>query len=63
MAKLQRWETRYSQREAAAILYPEKDGRVRVEFDEGQRAVTPGQSLVCYFNEMVVGGGIISQTE
>lgn len=56
-------KTRYSQREAAAILYPEKDGRVRVEFDEGQRAVTPGQSLVCYFNEMVVGGGIISQTE
>ena len=52
-------KTRYSQREAAATLYPEEDGRVRVVFDEGQRAVTAGQSLVCYLNEMVVGGGII----
>lgn len=56
-------KTRYSQREAAATLYPEANGCVRVEFDEGQRAVTAGQSLVCYLDEMVVGGGIITRTE
>ncbi len=56
-------KTRYSQREAAATLYPEENGAVRAVFDEGQRAVTPGQSLVCYLGEMVVGGGIISRAE
>lgn len=52
-------KTRYSQREAAATLYPEGNGIVRVVFDEGQRAVTAGQSLVCYCGELVVGGGVI----
>ena len=56
-------KTRYSQREAEATLYPEADGRVRVVFDEGQRAVTAGQSLVCYLDETVVGGGIIVGAE
>lgn len=56
-------KTRYSQREAAATLYPEENGAVRVVFDEGQRAVTAGQSLVCYLDEMVVGGGVIASAE
>lgn len=56
-------KTRYSQREASAVLYPEENGRVRVVFDEGQRAVTAGQSLVCYLGEMVVGGGVIAAAE
>lgn len=56
-------KTRYSQREATALLYPEENGRVRVVFDEGQRAVTAGQSLVCYLDDLVVGGGIIAQAE
>ena len=56
-------KTRYSQREAEATLYREADGTVRAEFDEGQRAVTAGQSLVCYSGELVVGGGIITATE
>ena len=55
-------KTRYSQREAEATLYREPDGTVRAEFDEGQRAVTVGQSLVCYMGEVVVGGGIIIRT-
>lgn len=56
-------KTRYSQREASALLYPEENGAVRVVFDEGQRAVTAGQSLVCYLDEMVVGGGVIAKAE
>ena len=59
-------KTRYSQTEAAGTLYPEPDGTVRVEFDEPQRAVTRGQSLVCYHGdngELVVGGGIICRAE
>ncbi len=56
-------KTRYSQREATALLYPEENGLVRVVFDEGQRAVTAGQSLVCYLDDLVVGGGIIAQAK
>lgn len=52
-------KTRYSQTEAAGVLYPEEGGAVRMEFDAPQRAVTAGQSLVCYQGELVVGGGII----
>lgn len=55
-------KTRYSQREADAVLYREADGTVRAEFTEGQRAVTAGQSLVCYVGDVVVGGGIITGT-
>jgi len=38
------------------------DGRLRVEFDEPQFAVTPGQAVVCYDaenNQHVLGGGWI----
>jgi len=54
-------KTRYSQSEAPGMLFPETDGKVRMVFDTPQRAVTPGQSLVCYQGELVVGGGIIRQ--
>lgn len=53
-------KTRYSQREAEAVLHNEGDGRVRVEFADPQRAVTAGQSLVCYQGDMIVGGGVIT---
>ena len=52
-------KTRYSQSEAAAMLEPLADGCVRVTFDEPQRAVTPGQAVVFYDGEAVVGGGTI----
>ena len=56
-------KTRYSQWEASATLYPEADGRARVVFDQPQRAVTAGQSLVAYAGEAVVGGGVICGAE
>lgn len=52
---------RYSAKEAAAVISPLKDGHVRVKFEEPQRAVTPGQSVVFYNNDVIVGGGVIEQ--
>lgn len=50
---------RYSAKPAKAVLYPLENGRVKVSFEEKQRAITKGQSVVFYDGEIVVGGGII----
>lgn len=52
-------KTRHSQRETAAVAEPLPEGRVRVVFQEPQRAITPGQAVVFYDGESVVGGGTI----
>jgi len=52
-------KVRYKSPAAAATIYALDDDRVRVVFDEPQKAVTPGQSAVFYSGEMVLGGGII----
>ncbi|HOJ12108.1 MAG TPA: tRNA 2-thiouridine(34) synthase MnmA [Clostridiales bacterium] len=54
---------RYSAKEAPATIYPLEEGKVKVVFDSPQRAVTPGQSIVFYQGETVVGGGIISKSD
>lgn len=54
-------KVRYSARPAEAVLYPEKNGRVRVSFKDKQRAITKGQSVVFYDGNIVVGGGIIEK--
>ncbi len=54
-------KVRYRQVEQPATVYPEKDGLVRVEFDQPQRAITPGQAVVLYDGDMVVGGGTITE--
>lgn len=43
-----------------ATVYPEENGFARVEFDEPQRAITPGQAIVLYDGDTVVGGGTIT---
>jgi len=50
---------RYKHREASATVVPVPGGKVTVEFDRPQRAVTPGQSVVFYDEDAVLGGGII----
>ena len=55
-------KTHYRQREQAARLTALPDGRVRVDFDEPQRAITPGQAAVAYVGDQVVGGGTIEST-
>lgn len=52
-------KTRYSQKETGATVFQTGESMLTVEFDEPQRAVTPGQSLVLYCGDTVVGGGII----
>jgi tRNA-specific 2-thiouridylase len=51
---------RHSQTELPATVYPEENGFARVEFEESQRAITPGQAVVLYNGDYVVGGGTIT---
>lgn len=52
-------KTRHSQRETPATVRPLDHGGALVEFDEPHRAVTPGQAVVLYSGELVLGGGTI----
>ena len=52
-------KTRYSQTEAAATVTPLPDGRIHVTFDTPQRAITAGQAVVLYQDEVTLGGGTI----
>ncbi len=56
-----RAKTRYRMKEQPCVVYPEPDGRVYVEFNEPQRAITPGQRVVFYDGDIVIGGGVIMQ--
>ena len=50
---------RYKHGEAAATVTQISDDKMIVEFDEPQRAIAKGQSVVLYDGETLVGGGII----
>lgn len=50
---------RYRHTPAPATITPVENGRVRVIFDEPQRAITPGQATVFYSGDEVLGGGWI----
>ena len=52
-------KTRYSQKETEAIIHPEGEDRILVEFKDKQRAITPGQAVVFYDGDIVIGGGAI----
>ena len=51
--------TRYSMKEQPARVFNIDENRILVEFDSPQRAITPGQSVVLYDGDIVVGGGRI----
>jgi tRNA-specific 2-thiouridylase len=53
-------KARYRSTEVACTVRREGTG-LRVDFDEPQRAITPGQALVVYDGEYVVGGGTIAR--
>lgn len=52
-------KARYSQKEAPAFVHPLDDDKVLVEFEEKQRAITKGQAVVFYEDDVVIGGGTI----
>ena len=52
-------KVRYRQADQACTVSRSADGLYRIEFDEPQRAITPGQSVVLYLGELCLGGGVI----
>lgn len=53
-------KTRYRQPDQACTIVAINQGeKIKVTFDEPQRAVTPGQSCVFYRDEVCLGGGVI----
>jgi len=52
---------RYKHGEAEALVTPFSSAKVVVEFEKPQRAAAPGQSVVFYRRDEVLGGGIIDQ--
>ena len=53
-------KARYRHIPQPATVYPTEDGDAKVVFDEPQRAITPGQAVVLYDGDVVVGSGTIS---
>jgi len=52
-------QIRYRHTEAPATITPLDAGRAHVEFDQPQSAITPGQAVVFYDGDVVLGGGWI----
>lgn len=52
-------KARYRQAQQPATVYPQENGQARVVFDQPQRALTPGQAVVLYNGDQVIGGGTI----
>ena len=52
---------RYNSPEVKAYLTSTGDNTVRVEFAQPQKSVTPGQSVVFYDGEVVLGGAVIDE--
>lgn len=49
---------RYNAPDVPCTVYPDGDN-IKVIFDQPQKSVTPGQMVVLYDNNIVIGGGII----
>jgi tRNA-specific 2-thiouridylase len=52
---------RYRNPAVPAVVAPQGEGSVRVTFDEPQRAIARGQWAVFYDNDILAGGGVISE--
>jgi len=56
-------KVRYTAKPAEATIFPLSENQILVEFADPQRAVTPGQAIVYYQGDLVVGGGTIVRSE
>lgn len=54
-------KTRYRQPDQDCTLFARSHDAYEVVFDQPQRAVTPGQSVVFYSGDVCLGGGVIEQ--
>jgi tRNA-specific 2-thiouridylase len=54
---------RYLAPRVSALAVPLPNNRMRLDFEIPQRAITPGQAVVFYRGDEVLGGGIITGTE
>jgi tRNA-specific 2-thiouridylase len=52
---------RSSHPDASAVISPENKGTIRVAFSEPQKSLTPGQMVVFYDEDVLVGGAVIDQ--
>ena len=57
----QRRELQSRQQAQPAVAEQIGPDRIRVTFDQPQRAITPGQAVVLYDGELVLGGGTIDR--
>ena len=53
-------KVRYHQPDQPCRLFPEDNGCVRIVFSQPQRAITPGQAVVAYHGDELLGGGTIT---
>ncbi|CAI2187096.1 2339_t:CDS:2 [Funneliformis geosporum] len=54
---------RYRQTEVKVKISPAEPQQIKVQFDHQQRAITPGQHAVFYYQNICLGGGVIAATE
>ena len=52
---------RLNHKETEATVFPHEKDKVKVLFEEAQMSVTPGQSVVFYEDDIVLGGGVIER--
>ncbi|WP_099205568.1 tRNA 2-thiouridine(34) synthase MnmA [Scatolibacter rhodanostii] len=56
-------KVRYRHKEQPATVIQTGEDEIKIVFDEPQRAITNGQAVVMYQDDVVVGGGIIKETQ
>jgi len=54
-------QIRYRSPAAPATIVPIGENRARIIFDEPQFSITPGQAAVWYLDDLVLGGGLITE--